>query len=76
MEIYSNSNNNRLFEKDKRREFINDDLGKMDPIYFKYIEDPYNINILNIINEANRKYQENNNKYLIYSCRFMCGGKI
>jgi len=74
MEIYSNSNNNQLFEKE-RRQFKNDDLGKIDPIYFKYINDPYNINILNIINEANRKYQENN-KYLVYSCQFMCGGKI
>jgi hypothetical protein len=71
IEIYSRSNNIQSFEK----EIENDELEKKHPIYSKYIKDPYNINIWNIINEANRKYHENNTKYLVYSCRFMCGGK-
>jgi hypothetical protein len=65
-----------LFEK-QNNELENDELGKQDPIYAKYIHNPYNINLWNIIKEANRKYeQNNNNKYLVYSCRFMCGGKM
>jgi len=76
IEIYSNDNHIEIFEK-KIRNFENDELGKKHPIYLKYIQNPYYINIWNIINEANRKYQDNNNnnKYLVYSCRFMCGGK-
>ena len=53
----------------------NDNLEKQNPIFSKYIQNPYNINVWNIIKEANQKYQENNNKYLVYSCPFMCGGK-
>lgn len=71
IEIYSRTSNNDLFEK----EFRNNDLEKKHPIFSKYIQNPYNIDIWNIINEANRKYEENTNKYLVYSCPFMCGGK-
>lgn len=46
-----------------------------DPIISKYINDPFNIHVEKIINEAKRKYQQTNEKYLVYSCRFMCGGK-
>jgi cell division protein FtsI/penicillin-binding protein 2 len=72
IEIYSHDNNIELFDK----QIENNDLEKTHPIFSKYIQDPYNINVRNIINEANRKYEDNNNKYLVYSCPFMCGGKI
>ncbi len=58
-----------------RKETKNDNLEKRHPIFSKYIQNPYEINIWNIINEANRKYKENQTKYLVYSCPFMCGGK-
>lgn len=74
IEINSFNNDQNVFEQ-QEKESENIKLEKQDPIYAKYIRNPYNINLSNIIKEANRKYQENN-KYLVYSCRFMCGGKI
>lgn len=47
-----------------------------DPILSKYFTDPYQINIWNIINQSKRNYfNSQHDKYLVYSCRFMCGGK-
>jgi hypothetical protein len=71
IEIYSDNNHIKIFGKESK----NNDLGKRHPIFLKYIKNPYNIDLWNIISEANRKYYENNNnKYLVYSCPFMCGG--
>lgn len=75
IEISSYKNSIGINSKDKFN-IENENLGKENEIYFKYIENPYNIDIWNIIKEANRKYQENNTKYLVYSCRFMCGGNF
>ncbi len=74
IEISSDDNDIEIFKKEIK-EFENDNLVKQNPIFSKYIQNPYNINLWNIINEANRKYQEKENKYLVYSCPFMCGGK-
>ncbi|UJR38524.1 hypothetical protein I4U23_031192 [Adineta vaga] len=54
----------------------NDLLEKSNPIFSKYLQNPYKINLWRIINESNRKYENNysNTKYLVYSCPFMCGG--
>lgn len=73
IEIYFSNNENQLFENHQSK---NDELAKLDPIFNKYIRHPFNINIWNIIQDSNRKYQQNhlNRKYLVYSCRFMCGG--
>ena len=47
-----------------------------DLILSKYLNDPYQINVWNIINQSKRKYFDSkHDKYLVYSCRFMCGGK-
>lgn len=73
IEIYSYEYHIQLIKE--KIEIENDQLGRQDEIYLKYLQNPYNINIWNIIQEANKKYQENNEKYLVYSCRFMCGGK-
>lgn len=59
-----------------RKDMYNSDFKTSNPILLKYIGNPYNIDVWSIINEANRKYRENNHKYLVYSCPFMCGGKI
>ncbi len=74
IEIYSPDHPIDIFENELK-ETENDELGKNHPIFAKYIQHPYNIDVWNIINEANRKYEEKNPKYLVYSCRFMCGGK-
>ena len=62
---------NQIFQA----EIITDDLTIKHPIFSKYSHEPYHINVRNIINEANQKYQQNRDKYLVYSCPFMCGGK-
>ncbi|CAF1409245.1 unnamed protein product [Adineta ricciae] len=51
-------------------------LEKSSEIFSKYLRSPYEINIWRIINESNAKYADksSNNKYLVYSCPFMCGG--
>ena len=54
----------------------NEFLANRHPIFSKYIKDPYDINVWKIIHEANENYQNNQKKYLVYSCRFMCGGKV
>ncbi|CAF2619310.1 unnamed protein product [Rotaria sp. Silwood2] len=76
-EINSYNHDIEKFEKEPgefRKHTRNDSLEKNHPILLKFIQDPYNINVWGIITEANRKYQQNKNKYLVYSCPFMCGG--
>ena len=74
IEIYSFKYEQNLFEQ-QNNQSENDQLIEQDPIYARYIQHPYNIDLWSIIKEANSKYQENNEKkYLVYSCRFMCGG--
>ncbi|CAF0736362.1 unnamed protein product [Adineta steineri] len=73
MEINSQHNDIKIIQNEIE-EKKNNDLKQRHPIIWKYIQNPYDINVWNIINEANRKYEQNKTKYLVYSCRFMCGG--
>ena len=64
---------------DSHEEFFQNPIKRFeyeDPIIFKYVNQPFNIHVDKIIDEAKRKYYDQNEKYLVYSCRFMCGGKI
>jgi hypothetical protein len=80
IEIYSDNNDIQLYEQRIPKFEKENDLKREHPIFSQYIENPYNIDVLSIIDEANRKYQEkatlaNKTKYLVYSCPFMCGGR-
>ena len=62
---------------------INQSDLRKNSILAKYLDDPYYINIEEIINESNKNYYKinqnlltENRRYLVYSCRFMCGGEI
>ena len=58
-----------------------DPYGRPDEILSKYVQEPYNIDVWSIIHEARRKYEQkstgdNENRYVVYSCPFMCGGEL
>lgn len=77
-EVFSYDDNVKLLQNDVeqlRDETQNNDIKNVHPVFAKYINEPYDINIWNIIHEANKKYHENSNQYLVYSCPFMCGGE-
>lgn len=53
---------------------IVDESFRANPIFSKYLQSPFDIDLFAIIDEANRKYRDVD-RYLVYSCPFMCGGK-
>lgn len=78
IEMHFSKNEEDLFKNQNQIQSENVQLAKSNPILNKFIQPPFNINVWNIIQQANLKYEQNhsNSKYLVYSCRFMCGGTI